>query len=100
MVGRGDSILVSTQDIEKACYRSAHLNAVGKVNNDERDNTAVNNIWKHSHALMSISIDWADNATKSEKQQKRLHAVMMSQNFTKIVGTNGGTYFNEANPYV
>lgn len=76
----------------------AHLDAVGKVNNDERDNTAVNNIWKHSHALMSISIDWADNATKSEKHKKRLHAVMMSKNFTKIVGAEGGTYINEANP--
>ncbi|CAI7619960.1 unnamed protein product [Penicillium pancosmium] len=75
------------------------FNFIGKVNNDERDNTAVNNIWKHSHALMSISIDWADNATKSEKHEKRLQAVMMSKNFTKIVGAKGGTYINEANPY-
>ncbi|KAJ5966459.1 hypothetical protein N7481_013173 [Penicillium waksmanii] len=74
------------------------FNFIGKVNNDERDNTAVNNIWKHSHALMSISIDWADNATKSEKHKKRLRAVMMSKNFTNIVGAKGGTYINEANP--
>jgi hypothetical protein len=97
-VGKEDSILVSTQDIVKACYHGAHLDAVGKVNNDERDNTAVNKVWKHSHALMSISIDWADNATEYEKHEKRLRAVMISKNLTGLVGPEGGTYINEANP--
>ncbi|CAI7572633.1 unnamed protein product [Penicillium manginii] len=80
------------------CYHGAHLDAVGKVNNDERDNTAVNKVWKHSHALMSISIDWADNATEYEKHEKRLRAVMISKNLTGLVGPEGGTYINEANP--
>lgn len=74
--------------------------AVGKVNNDERDNTAVHDIWKKSHALLSISIDWADNATEAEKHKKRLHAVHMSETFSEIVGSDDGTYINEANPYV
>lgn len=72
--------------------------AVGKVNNDERDNTAVHDIWKRSHALLSISIDWADNATEAEKHKKRLHAVQMSETFSEIVGSDDGTYINEANP--
>lgn len=74
------------------------FDAVGKVNNEERDNTAVHGIWKHSHALMSISIDWANNATEHEKHAKRLHAVEISETFTNIVGSEGGTYINEANP--
>lgn len=81
------------------CLLSSCLSGtVGKVNNDERDNTAVNKIWKHSHALLSISVDWADNATVSEKHEKRLHAVQLSNGLAKIVGTDGGTYINEANP--
>lgn len=72
--------------------------AVGKVNDDERDNTAVHEIWKKSHALLSISVDWADNATETEKHKKRLHAVQISESFSKIVGSDDGTYINEANP--
>ncbi|BCS23428.1 FAD/FMN-containing protein [Aspergillus puulaauensis] len=75
------------------------FNFIGKVNNDERDNTAVHDIWKKSHALLSISIDWADNATEAEKHKKRLHAVHMSETFSEIVGSDDGTYINEANPY-
>ncbi|KAI9368655.1 hypothetical protein BJX61DRAFT_550263 [Aspergillus egyptiacus] len=75
------------------------FNFIGKVNNDERDNTAVNDIWKHSHAILSIHVDWADNATESEKHEKRLHAVQLSGALTEIVGSEGGTYVNEANPY-
>ncbi|KAL2869175.1 FAD/FMN-containing protein [Aspergillus lucknowensis] len=75
------------------------FNFIGKVNNDERDNTAVNEIWKHSHALLSISIDWEDNAPDWEKREKRQHAVMLSKQFTDIVGEHGGTYINEASPY-
>jgi hypothetical protein len=77
---------------------SCLLGTVGKVNNDERDNTAVNAIWKHSYALLSISVNWADNATASEKHEKRLHAVQLSNGLAEIVGTEGGTYINEANP--
>jgi hypothetical protein len=98
MVEGEDSTLVSDNDIVKICCRHAYFDAVGKVNNDERDNTAVNEIWKHSHALLSVSIDWANNATESEKHEKRLHAVQISETLTKIVGSEGGTYVNEANP--
>ncbi|KAJ5161827.1 hypothetical protein N7492_007219 [Penicillium capsulatum] len=75
------------------------FNFIGRINNDERNNTAVNDIWKHSHALLGISVDWANNATQSEKHKKRLHAVQISEALAKIVGSEGGTYTNEANPY-
>jgi hypothetical protein len=71
---------------------------VGHVNNDERDNTAVHEIWKKSHAVFSVSIDWANNATAEEKHQKRESAVHLSNRLTNIVGEDGGTYINEANP--
>lgn len=72
--------------------------SVGKVNNKERDNTAVHEIWKHSHALLSISVNWLDNATAGEKEEKRHHMVQLSRRFTEIVGPDGGTYVNEASP--
>jgi hypothetical protein len=71
---------------------------VGKVNNHERDNTAVHDIWKRSHALMSLSVDWSDTASDAEKQEKRREMVELSERFTEIVGSEGGTYVNEANP--
>lgn len=98
MVQEGDSISLSGNGIAKVCCPYPYSGAVGKVNNDERDNTAVNDIWKHSHARLSISIDWADNTTESKKHEKRLYAVQISKTLTKIVGSKGGTYVNEANP--
>lgn len=71
---------------------------VGHANNDERDNTAVHEIWKKSHGVFSVSVDWADNATESEKHKKREALVYMSNRLTDIVGEDGGTYINEANP--
>ncbi|KAK5788537.1 hypothetical protein VI817_009495 [Penicillium citrinum] len=96
-----DVINQKSEDLAEFLVRNGGggFNFIGKVNNDERDNTAVNGIWKQSHALMSISIDWADNATELEKHEKRLHAVQISKGFTEIVGQQGGTYINEANPY-
>ncbi|KAE8371861.1 hypothetical protein BDV26DRAFT_298399 [Aspergillus bertholletiae] len=79
--------------------QGAGFNFIGKVNNDERDNTAIHDVWKHSHALLSISVDWADTATESEKRAKRHEAVELSRKLTDIVGEEGGTYVNEANPY-
>ncbi|EAW22098.1 FAD/FMN-containing protein [Aspergillus fischeri NRRL 181] len=73
--------------------------SIGKVNNKERDNTAVHEIWKHSHALLSISVNWLDNATACEKEEKRHQMVQLSKRFTDIVGPDGGTYVNEASPY-
>jgi hypothetical protein len=71
---------------------------VGRVNNDERDHTAVHSIWKDSCALFSISVDWADNAPISEKKAKKQKLVDISNQLTRIVGPGGGTYINEANP--
>lgn len=97
--GPGGGFNFSKLQLHDQSLLSSYLfDAVGKVNNEERDNTAVNDIWKHSHALMSISVDWANNATESEKHAKRLHAVQISESFTNIVGSEGGTYVNEANP--
>jgi hypothetical protein len=72
--------------------------AVGRVDNKERDNTAVHEIWKDSHALLSISVNWLDNATACEKEEKRHQMVQLSKRFTEIVGRDGGTYVNEASP--
>ncbi|KAE8402671.1 hypothetical protein BDV37DRAFT_284478 [Aspergillus pseudonomiae] len=79
--------------------QGAGFNFIGKVNNGERDHTAVHDVWKHSHGLLSVSVDWADTATDSEKQEKRHQAVQLSKQLTEIVGAEGGTYVNEANPY-
>ncbi|KAH8697409.1 FAD binding domain protein [Talaromyces proteolyticus] len=72
---------------------------VGQANNDERDNTAVHEIWKQAHGVFSISTDWNDNATAEEKHRKREVMVHLSNRLTDIVGEDGGTYVNEANPY-
>lgn len=79
---------------------SANLDCdlVGKVNNDQRDKTAVHDVWKRSHALIGIGIDWKDTASVEERQQKIQHLVQLSERFTEIVGEDGGTYINEANP--
>ncbi|KAH2042236.1 hypothetical protein KXW51_000440 [Aspergillus fumigatus] len=79
--------------------QAAGFNFIGKVNTKERDNTAVHEIWKHSHALLSISVNWPDNATACEKDEKRHQMVQLSKRFTEIVGPDGGTYVNEASPY-
>ncbi|KAE8160751.1 hypothetical protein BDV40DRAFT_313563 [Aspergillus tamarii] len=79
--------------------QGAGFNFIGKVNNDERDNTAVHDVWKHSHGLLSVSVDWADTATDSEKQEKRHQTIYLSKRLTEITGSEGGTYVNEANPY-
>jgi hypothetical protein len=71
---------------------------VGHANNDERDNTAVHEIWKKSHGVFSASVDWADSASAAEKHQKRELLVHLSNRLTDIVGEDGGTYVNEANP--
>jgi len=74
--------------------------SVGKVNNDERDNTAVHSIWKESHYLFSISVNWADDAPIYDKKQKTKTLVEISNRLTGIVGPDGGRYINEGNPSV
>jgi hypothetical protein len=100
MVTRRDSISVREILFVAAAFPILirHSLAVGKVNDKERDNTAVHEIWKHSHALLSISVDWPDNATAREKGEKRHKMVQLSKRFTEIVGPDGGTYVNEASP--
>ncbi|KAL5356941.1 hypothetical protein BJX96DRAFT_187875 [Aspergillus floccosus] len=77
----------------------AGFNFIGKVNNDQRDNTAIHDVWKDSHGLIGIGIDWKDTASVEERQQKIQQIVRLSERFTEIVGEDGGTYINEANPY-
>ncbi|ERF73264.1 hypothetical protein EPUS_03096 [Endocarpon pusillum Z07020] len=78
---------------------SAGFNFIGKVNSAERDNTAVHPTWKDSRALFSLGTDWADDASAEEKLRKKLQAVEISKRLGDIVGPDGGTYVNEANPY-
>jgi hypothetical protein len=73
---------------------------VGKVNSAERDNTAVHPVWKDSRALLAIGTDWPDDAPAEEKLRKKTEAVRVSKRLGQIVGPDGGTYVNEANPYV
>ena len=69
------------------------------VNADERDKSSVHPIWKDSVALLTMGIDWANDATEQEKTRKRELMVEVSGRLTEIVGEVGGTYVNEANPY-
>lgn len=48
---------------------------------------------------MSYGIDWPNNATDAEKKQHKQQLVEISLELEKIVGSDGGTYVNEANPY-
>jgi hypothetical protein len=45
-----------------------------------------------------MSVDWRDNAPEAEKKRLKMQAVEVSGRFTEIVGPDGGTYINEANP--
>lgn len=74
------------------------FNIVGKVNSAERDNTAVHPAWKDSRAVFSLGTDWADDASAEEKLRKKKQAVEISKRLGEIVGPDGGTYVNEANP--
>lgn len=97
--GPGAGFNFSMDSPDQLCCFMLTYCAVGHVNNSERDSTAVHEIWKESHALLSISTNWADNATSAEKKRKRRRMVKLSDQFTEIVGADGGTYINEANPY-
>ncbi|KAF2027845.1 FAD-binding domain-containing protein [Setomelanomma holmii] len=69
------------------------------INSRNRDDTAVHSIWKHSQGVFSLGTNWADDAPESEKRAKRSRAVEASKRLAAIVGSDGGTYVNEANPY-
>ena len=68
------------------------------MNNDERDNTAVHPAWKESHGVFSMSSDWPDNASEEVKKRGKQRVVEISNRLAEIVGPDGGTYVNEANP--
>ena len=46
-----------------------------------------------------MGIDWPNDATAAEKKRKQQRLVEVSLELEKIVGPQGGTYVNEANPY-
>jgi hypothetical protein len=71
---------------------------VGKVNPSERDKTAVHPIWNDSRGLFRMNTNWADNTSPTEKKQKKQRLVEVSRRLGAIVGPDGGTYINEANP--
>lgn len=48
--------------------------------------------------MFSITIAYEDDAPTSEKIKKRLQTLDISKRLTEIVGNDGGTYINEANP--
>jgi hypothetical protein len=71
---------------------------VGKVNPSERDKTAVHPIWNDSCGLFAMTTDWADDTSPTEKKHKKQSLIEVSHRLGAIVGPDGGTYINEANP--
>ena len=69
------------------------------MNPAERRNTAAHPIWAGSCALFSFSVDWKDEAPEAEKKAKKQKLVEVSRKLHAIVGPDGGTYMDEANPY-
>lgn len=55
-------------------------------------------IWEESRALFSLSGDWEDDAPEEEKLKIKQGLVEISKRLGDIVGKDGGTYINEANP--
>lgn len=74
------------------------LHTVGIVNPAERDNTAVHSAYNESRALLSFYADWKDDAPVDEKRQAKLGLIDVTERLGQIVGPDGGSYFNEANP--
>lgn len=68
------------------------------MNPAERNNTAVHPIWNEGRGIFSLGTDWADDAPAEEKLRKKKEAVEVSKRLGEIVGPDGGTYVNEANP--
>ncbi|KAI1974981.1 hypothetical protein LOZ51_002484 [Ophidiomyces ophidiicola] len=97
-----DVLLSRTDDIVGLMMENVSnpsgFNFIGKVNPAERDNTATHPAWKYSRALLSVSANWKDDASADEKRRAQLQLVEISKKFSEIVGPDGGTYLNEANP--
>ncbi len=64
----------------------------------ERDETVVHPVWKDSQAIFSVSTDWADDASAEETLRNKKEAVAVSERLGEIVGPDGSTDVNEANP--
>jgi hypothetical protein len=98
-----DVLLNKTEELLDALQEfpelAAGFNFIGKVNSQSRDDTSVHSIWKESQAILSLGADWEDEAPESEKRRMKLMAVEASKRLAEIVGGDGGTYVNEANPY-
>ncbi|RPA79878.1 FAD binding domain-containing protein [Ascobolus immersus RN42] len=77
----------------------AGFNFIGKVNSAGRDDTAVHEAWKTSRAIFSLGIDWPNDTPTEEKKRLKRRTQEVSRRFTEIVGKEGGTYVNEANPF-
>ncbi|PSN68612.1 FAD/FMN-containing protein [Corynespora cassiicola Philippines] len=78
---------------------AAGFNFIGKVDSRSRDSTAVHSIWKDSRAVFSMGTNWSDDAPETEKRHKKERGIEASKRMAEIVGMEGGTYMNEANPY-
>jgi hypothetical protein len=75
------------------------FNFIGSVSSIHRHETSVHPIWSSSRALLSLGVDWADDIPEAEKLRLKLRGVEASRKLADIVGQEGGTYINEANPY-
>ena len=74
------------------------FNFMGAVNPVKRNETSVHPVWAESVGVFSMGIDWPDDASEAEKSRLRKMLVEASLRLEEIVGGDGGTYLNEANP--
>jgi hypothetical protein len=74
------------------------FNFIGAVNPAKRDETSVHPVWKESVGVFSLAADWPDDASDAEKTRLKKMLVKASLRLEEIIGKEGGTYVNEANP--
>jgi hypothetical protein len=72
---------------------------VGKVNAAERSKTSVHPVWARGRTVFSLGVDWSNDASAAEKKYRKEQLIQASLGLEAIVGADGGTYVNEANPY-
>ena len=56
-------------------------------------------VWLEGRTVFSLGVDWANHASDDEKKRAKELLVQVTLDLKKIVGSGGGTYINEANPY-
>ncbi len=64
-----------------------------------RAKTSVHPVWADARTVFSLGLDWSNDASASEKKRLKEQLVQASLELERIVGIDGGTYINEANPY-